>query len=546
MRRTAAALGVLILAVGGYATADVYDVVPGVLTLERPADPPESAEPASPSPTGVPRLAGEVPVLDALDPDALAPTADGLSTELSDQLAADALGPRVGAIVRDARTGEILYEQGSASGYHPASTLKILTAAAVSDHMDLSQTMTTAVVSGDSTDEIVLVAGGDTMLARGVGDPEEVEGRAGLADLADEVAAALRADGRTAVTLRLDATHAAGPRYPSGWSMADVDAGYTQGVSMIGLAGQRPIPGRASPRSPERATLTVLAARLEDAGIEVEVEDPGDSRTEPAPGGAEQLGSVESAPIGEVLALALADSDNALTENLARQGADADGAGTSEEEVTAWILDTLQEAGVDTAGTTLRDASGLSRGQQVPPRVISEAMQLGVADTGSPPDSDLPSTESSAPESSAPESDTPESDTPESNTPGSNASGSSTTPPSSTADESPAEGSPPTPSDPGHPAALRGVLAALPVAGVSGTLHDRFLSAESRDAAGIARAKTGTLTGISGLAGTTVTADGLLLTYVVLADKVPSSTGTLAARSALDQVVATLTDCGCR
>ena len=42
-------------------------------------------------------------------------------------------------------------------------------------------------------------------------------------------------------------------------------------------------------------------------------------------------------------------------------------------------------------------------------------------------------------------------------------------------------------------------------------------------------------------AGTVLVADGLLV-----ADRVPSTTGTLGARAALDKVVADLTDCGCR
>ena len=56
--------------------------------------------------------------------------------------------------------------------------------------------------------------------------------------------------------------------------------------------------------------------------------------------------------------------------------------------------------------------------------------------------------------------------------------------------------------DPAHPA-LRTVLTSLPVAGFTGTLADRFTRPPSRSGAGLVRAKTGTLTGVSTLAGVT-------------------------------------------
>jgi D-alanyl-D-alanine carboxypeptidase/D-alanyl-D-alanine-endopeptidase (penicillin-binding protein 4) len=90
------------------------------------------------------------------------------------------------------------------------------------------------------------------------------------------------------------------------------------------------------------------------------------------------------------------------------------------------------------------------------------------------------------------------------------------------------------------------VAASLPVAGWSGTLANRYLSGAARVGAGDVRAKTGTLTGVSTLAGLVTTKSGRLLAFSLVADQVaPGEGATEAAEAALDAVAAAMAGCDC-
>lgn len=478
MRRWVAAVLALAVLAAAYVTLDVFDLVPGVLT--RGASPV-----ATPSPTPHHAVAPAIPIptidagaqpLQAVSASAPIPNAVAMRRMLGAALTDPALGPHPGFVVRDAFTGQNLLTQDPDRPRVAASTGKLLTALAVLSTLDPHATMPTTVVQGPTPGEIVLVAGGDTMLAPGAGNPTSVEGHAGLADLASQVATALQATGATAVKLRLDTTYAAGPRWAPGWPSADVTSGYTGGVSMLGLAGQRATPGKPAPRDPEAAVAGAFAAALKAVGITATVE-PEATWSTPTVSGAPVLGTVRSAPVEDVLALALDDSDNALTEGLARQAAVSAGYPATFAGAVAFVVKKVAAQGVDLTDVRLKDTSGLTPGQAIPPRVLADVLQLGTD---------------------------------------------------------------------GSDAALQDVVARLPVAGLSGTLHDRFLTRSTHAVAGIARAKTGTLTGASAMAGTVVDADGRVLSYVVVADGIPAGSGTLNARAALDRFVAALATCGCR
>jgi len=93
-----------------------------------------------------------------------------------------------------------------------------------------------------------------------------------------------------------------------------------------------------------------------------------------------------------------------------------------------------------------------------------------------------------------------------------------------------------------HPQ-MRQVLTGLPVAGFTGSLQERFDNVPAA-ARGRVRAKTGTLTGVSGLAGIVTDLDGNRMVFVAIADKV-AEPKTLAARHDLDLIASGLAACRC-
>lgn len=84
------------------------------------------------------------------------------------------------------------------------------------------------------------------------------------------------------------------------------------------------------------------------------------------------------------------------------------------------------------------------------------------------------------------------------------------------------------------------LLEQFPVGALRGTLYDRFGGTEG---AGVVRAKTGSLTGVTALSGTVVTVDGRWLAFSVLADGLPW--GQTKPRAAIDEFVSALASCGC-
>jgi D-alanyl-D-alanine carboxypeptidase/D-alanyl-D-alanine-endopeptidase (penicillin-binding protein 4) len=95
----------------------------------------------------------------------------------------------------------------------------------------------------------------------------------------------------------------------------------------------------------------------------------------------------------------------------------------------------------------------------------------------------------------------------------------------------------------GTDARLRAALAGFPVAGLTGTLEDRYLDPPTAPGAGLVRAKTGTLNTVAALSGYVVDTDGRLLVFSFIGNGL---TPGAANKAALDRSASVLAGCGCR
>lgn len=372
--RTGAKAGIAALAIvalgGGYVALDAYDVVPGFVTVAPVPDPPTPF----PTPSAL-APASAAQVLSALDPNAPVPTVAALKSMLDPMVKDPALGPAVALRVVDAATGDVLYDSNGNAALTPASTTKLFTSVAALSLVDPGSTLPTTVVQGSDPAKLFLVGGGDMMLASGKGSPEAVNGRAGLEDLAAQVAGKLKLTGTTTVSLAYDDSFFTGPNISPTVDASDVNNGFVRPVASMAVDIAR-IDGKESSHQsdPALSTAKSFAQSLAAQGITVSTV----ASQETAPTDGATLGRVDSAPLREVVGYMLEHSDNTIAEVIGRLAAGAADYPRSFEGATKAIIAEVGRLGVDTKSVSLSDASGLSNGSQVTALALTGLVQTAM------------------------------------------------------------------------------------------------------------------------------------------------------------------------
>ncbi|HEX7351240.1 D-alanyl-D-alanine carboxypeptidase/D-alanyl-D-alanine-endopeptidase [Brachybacterium sp.] len=438
-----------------YLLGDLTDAFPGFLTVRT-----EESDPAA-GPRAIAEDWERVSAPDLI-PASSSVGADVDPDDLERRMAAKADLPVVSGglavSVVDAETGETLADHDGDTALVPASTLKLLTAAAVLRRIDADEVLTTRAAVQDGV--VTLIGGGDMTLT---------EDELGV--LATRAAELAEDQGTREVSVALDDSYLVGGANEA-WGDNGRSGGWVTPTASIALDegwldGEQYGPKSATPAhdAAER-----FAALLAEAGLTVEDGISEDTAPRGAP-----TAEITSEPLEELVRHTLLISDNTTAELLAHlvareRGEDTTPAGAA-AAVEAEIRDLAEELGVSAqtvASLEIHDGSGLSRQNRVPPALLSAVL----AEVAS---GDVP--------------------------------------------------------------VLEQILFDVPVAGLSGTLADRFDDEDTQDASGLVRGKTGYLGGVATLAGVAVLPDGRTVGYSIAVHGFDGSDAP-AARAAVDAVAA--------
>lgn len=364
----------------GYTIADVYDVAPGLLTAQSA---PTRTYSAIPTPLAAGAVAGkadrDVPIDEK--------KAEKLITALG-----ESEGTGNFSVAIAAADGTIAAERNLDTEREPASTTKTLTAFAAVHTLEMSGTLDTEVylTHADTSPTIVLQGHGDMLLGEGQNDPSHINGRAGLATLAQNTAQSLRQRGIDQVALAVDDSLFGDDNTSTALEQNnDGNAMYTPLSSMAVDGGRMRYGLTADPdaftdyptlsRTTASDAAQTFRSLLTQQGVTV-TDSSDTSGTEASA----RIAKVSSAPLNEVMAFMLRHSDNTLAELFARLTALKLGLDNSMDADIQAVVQVLRANDIPTDGLHLTSCSGLAAGTRlrIPTLLAVQRSLVGLDDGG--------------------------------------------------------------------------------------------------------------------------------------------------------------------
>lgn len=351
---------------------------PSASATDPSATDPSATDPAATEPPAglaLPSAGALTPVLPAAD--GPAPDPDAVRAALAPLLREADLRRHTGVLVRDLMGDREVLRVGDDDPFVPASTLKLLTSAAVLSELGPDNRFVTTVVRAagrpGATPTAVLVGGGDPLLATST-ESAELRGYppgATIAALAGQTARNLRANGVRTARVGFDETLFAGRSEAASWEPSYVADAVVSPISALLLDGGQL--GAGGP-GPARAAADALVQALRARGVDVVGGAPRATRTL---GDAEVLAQAASPALADIVEYVLQVSDNEGAEVLLRHVGLATARPGSFGGGVAGVREVLSQLGVPFGAITMYDGSGLSRGNRVSLAALGQVLQLG-------------------------------------------------------------------------------------------------------------------------------------------------------------------------
>lgn len=286
------------------------------------------------------------------------------------------------AEVVNAATGETLFAVNEDQAERSASVMKVLTAAVALDVLGPDYRVTTNVYSDPANPgQIYLVGAGDITLSRMPGKITSYYAKAPKLDtLTRQISGWAKLRGITITDVFIDnSLYGGDEEWHDTWSKRGLSDGYMAPVSALQIDAGRLMSTKFKNRWLAKRTSSpvVQAGELFVTSLNKRRLAPGLTASERAlPEGAEVIASVQSRPMSEWIVNMLKVSDNSLAEALGRLSSLKAGLDGSMESLTQLYVQTLVARGIDTTGLEIVDASGLSRDNKVPVRLVNEVLAL--------------------------------------------------------------------------------------------------------------------------------------------------------------------------
>jgi D-alanyl-D-alanine carboxypeptidase/D-alanyl-D-alanine-endopeptidase (penicillin-binding protein 4) len=401
------------------------------------------------------------------------------------------------AVVQDAATGKVLYDRDGTVNRIPASNMKLLTAVAALRGIGPEERFSTralavpaaatpgaatpgAATPAGATRSVVLVGGGDVLLGAGESAEGKVLGHAGLATLAKQTVDSLRKGGfKGQIQVLVDDSLFTGPALNPAWSPDDVAAGETAPLFPLALNSARFDPADTTAARPQDSALA--AGEAFAAGLKA-----------------------AGAAAGVTVAPAVVRLDG-------KPAADAKVLAEVQSATVSQQVDLMLQTSDNYLAETLGRMTAVAAGQpgtngSARAAVLNELAGLGIPTEGMVV-ADVSGLALGNQVSARQFAEVVRAITN------------------------------------GKDTRLRAALAGFPVAGLTGTLGDRYIDESTAEGAGLVRAKTGTLNTVIALSGYVVDADGRLLVFSFIGNGL--TPGAEGNKPALDTAATALAGCGC-